>query len=63
MVETVGARNGGLILDIVHVVNLGIPYEDISNIPLPYLINVELNDGTLPGRYPFSLAKGLGLNG
>ena len=49
LVETAGAQNGGLILDIVHVVNLGITYEEISKIPLQYLINVELNDGTLPG--------------
>lgn len=49
LVETAGAKNGGLILDIVHVVNLGISYEEISRIPLQYLINVELNDGTLPG--------------
>jgi sugar phosphate isomerase/epimerase len=49
MVETAGAKNGGLIVDIVHVVNLGISYEDISKIPLQYLINLELNDGTLPG--------------
>jgi sugar phosphate isomerase/epimerase len=49
LVETVGAKNGGLILDIVHVVNLGISYEEISRIPVQYLINVELNDGTLPG--------------
>src|SRR6185503_3284901 len=49
MVETAGAKNGGLILDIVHVVNLGITYEAISQIPLQYLINLELNDGTLPG--------------
>ncbi len=49
LVETAGAANGGLILDIVHVVNLGITYEDISRIPVRYLINVELNDGTLPG--------------
>jgi len=49
MVETAGAKNGGLIVDIVHVVNLGITYEEISNIPAQYLINVELNDGTLPG--------------
>ena len=49
MVETASAKNGGLILDIVHVVNLGITYEEISSIPLQYLINVELNDGTLPG--------------
>lgn len=49
LVENAGAQNGGLILDIVHVVNLGISYEEISRIPLQYLINVELNDGTLPG--------------
>jgi len=49
MVETAGAKNGGLILDMAHVVDLGITYEDISNIPLQYLINLELNDGTLPG--------------
>jgi sugar phosphate isomerase/epimerase len=49
MVETAGAKNGGLVLDIVHVVNLGITCEEISRIPLQYLINVELNDGTLPG--------------
>ena len=48
MVETAGAENGGLILDIAHVVNLGITCEEISQIPLQYLINVELNDGTLP---------------
>jgi sugar phosphate isomerase/epimerase len=49
MVEAAGAKNGGLILDIVHVVNLGITYDQISAIPLQYLINVELNDGALPG--------------
>lgn len=49
LVESAGAQNGGLILDIVHVVNLGISYEEISRIPLQYLVNVELNDGTLPG--------------
>ncbi len=49
MVETVDAKNGGLILDIAHVVNLGITYEEMSRIPLQYLINLELNDGTLPG--------------
>ena len=49
MVETAGAKNGGLILDIAHVVALGITYEEISRIPLQYLINLELNDGTLPG--------------
>ncbi len=48
LVESAGAKNGGLILDIVHVVTLGMSYEEISRIPAQYLINVELNDGTLP---------------
>jgi sugar phosphate isomerase/epimerase len=49
MVETAGARNGGIILDILQVVNLGISHEAISRIPLEYLLGIELNDGTLPG--------------
>jgi len=49
MVEKAGAKNGGLVLDIVHVVNLGISYEDISRIPLRYLVSMELNDGFPPG--------------
>jgi sugar phosphate isomerase/epimerase len=49
LVETAGARNGGLVVDIVHVVNIGIPYDELRRIPLQYLVNVELNDGTLPG--------------
>jgi sugar phosphate isomerase/epimerase len=49
MVEIAGAKNGGLILDIVHVVSLGITYANISQIPVQYVINVELNDGALPG--------------
>jgi len=59
LVETAGAKNGGLIVDIVHVVNLGITYEEISRIPLQYVINLELNDGTLPGspRYDPSRAR------
>jgi sugar phosphate isomerase/epimerase len=48
LVETVGAKNGGLIVDIVHVVTLGIPYEEIRRIPVQYLVSVELNDGLLP---------------
>lgn len=49
MVEAAGAKNGGLIIDIYQVANLGMTFEEISRIPLKYLINVELNDGTLPG--------------
>jgi sugar phosphate isomerase/epimerase len=49
MVETAGAKNGGLILDIYQVANLGMSYTEISRIPLKHLTNIELNDGTLPG--------------
>ena len=49
MVETAGANNGGLIIDIYQVANLGMTYDEIQSIPLKYLTNVELNDGTLPG--------------
>lgn len=50
MVKDAGAGNGGLILDIYQVVNLGITYDEIRSIPLEHLTSVELNDGTLPGR-------------
>ncbi len=49
MVSAAGASNGGVILDIVHVAMLHIPLEEISRIPLAQLINIELNDGALPG--------------
>jgi sugar phosphate isomerase/epimerase len=49
MVEKAGVNNGGIILDIYQVANLGFTYEEISRIPLKYLIGVELNDGTMPG--------------
>jgi len=48
LVETAGAPNGGLILDLVHVVNLGITHEEIRRIPLQHLVTLELNDGTVP---------------
>jgi sugar phosphate isomerase/epimerase len=50
LVETAGASNGGLILDIYQVVHQGWTFEQIKRIPLQYLLNVELNDGTLPGQ-------------
>lgn len=59
LVETAGAKNGGLIVDIVHLENIGITYEEVRRIPLQYLINVELNDGALPGspKYDPSRAR------
>ena len=49
LVETAGAGNGGLILDIYQVVHQGWTFEQIRLIPLQYLLNVELNDGSRPG--------------
>lgn len=57
MVEAAGARNGGLVLDIVHVINCGSTYEEISRIPLQYVVNVELNDGALPGSPLYDPAR------
>lgn len=49
MLETAGAKNGGIILDIVQIESLKIPLAEISRIPLAYLVGIELNDGALPG--------------
>ena len=49
MVRGAGARNGGIILDALQVVNLGMSFDSIRSIPLEHLFGVELDDGTLPG--------------
>jgi sugar phosphate isomerase/epimerase len=48
MIEAAGASNGGVIVDIVHVVTLGIGFDEVSRIPLRNLVSVELNDGYPP---------------
>ena len=53
MIEGAGAKNGGIVLDLWHIVKLHIPYEEVSAIPLEYLVSVELNDGTFEA--PWSL--------
>jgi sugar phosphate isomerase/epimerase len=57
LLESVGAKNSGLILDIIQVNFLGIPFEEISRIPLQYLIGIELNDGALPGSPLYDPAR------
>jgi sugar phosphate isomerase/epimerase len=47
LLNGVGADNGGVILDLWHVVKLGIPYEQVRRIPLSFLQGVEINDGYL----------------
>jgi sugar phosphate isomerase/epimerase len=53
MIEGAGAENGGIVLDLWHIVKLGIPYAEVASIPLQYLVSVELNDGTFEA--PWSL--------
>jgi sugar phosphate isomerase/epimerase len=53
MIEGAGAKNGGIVLDLWHIVKLRIPYEEVNSIPPQHLISVELNDGTFEA--PWSL--------
>ena len=53
MIEGAGAQNGGIILDLWHIVKLRIPYEEVARIPRQYLVSVEINDGTFEA--PWSL--------
>jgi sugar phosphate isomerase/epimerase len=49
MVRRADAPNGGLILDLCHMTSLGIGLDEVCGVPLVHLINVELDDATLPG--------------
>jgi sugar phosphate isomerase/epimerase len=53
MVQGAGAANGGISLDLWHVVKLGVPYDEVGRLPLNFIVSVELNDGTLAA--PWSL--------
>ncbi len=49
LVEQAGAANGGLAIDIAHVVDCGVAYEEIRELPGRYIVSVELNDGLRRG--------------
>ena len=53
MVRGAEAKNGGIMIDLWHMVKLGVPYEDVARIPPQYLLGIEINDGTL--QCPWSL--------
>ncbi len=53
MISGAGAKNGGIGIDLWHMVKLGIPYEDVARIPKEYLLAIEINDGTFTA--PWSL--------
>lgn len=50
MIEGAGEPNGGVILDLWHLVKLGIAFEEVASIPARWLIGVELNDGFLKSQ-------------
>jgi sugar phosphate isomerase/epimerase len=47
LVTSAGARNGGVVFDLWHIVKLGIPYQDVAKFPSQYLFGIEINDGFL----------------
>jgi sugar phosphate isomerase/epimerase len=47
MVEEADAGNGGIILDIWHINDLAMPYEEVSRIRPEFLMGVELNDAAM----------------
>ena len=53
MIAGAGAKNGGIGIDLWHMVKLGIPYQEVARIPKQYLLAMEINDGTLEA--PWSL--------
>jgi sugar phosphate isomerase/epimerase len=53
MVSGAGAKNGGIAFDLWHIVKLHIPYEQVARVQAPYLMSVEINDGTFEA--PWSL--------
>ena len=45
LVVGAGAKNGGIIFDLWHIVKLGIAYEKVWQFPQEHVLGVELNDG------------------
>lgn len=45
MFRGAGAKNGGIVLDLWHMINLGIPLEQVAAFPAEYLFGAEVNDG------------------
>jgi sugar phosphate isomerase/epimerase len=49
LIEAAGAPNGGLAIDIAHVVDCGVTYDEIRALPAWEIVSVELNDGLRRG--------------
>jgi sugar phosphate isomerase/epimerase len=53
LVTSADAPNGGIVLDLWHVVKLGIPYAEAARFPMRFIGGIEINDGTFTA--PWSL--------
>jgi sugar phosphate isomerase/epimerase len=53
LVTSADAPNGGIVLDLWHLVKLGISYEDAARFPMRFIGGIEINDGTFTA--PWSL--------
>jgi sugar phosphate isomerase/epimerase len=51
MLEGADAPNGGIVIDLWHMVKLGIPFAKVAAIPQRFVTAVELNDGYLESSY------------
>jgi sugar phosphate isomerase/epimerase len=51
MLEGADAPNGGVVIDLWHMVKLGIPFAKAAAIPQRFVTAVELNDGYLESSY------------
>jgi sugar phosphate isomerase/epimerase len=51
MLEGADAPNGGVVIDLWHMVKLGIPFEKAAAIPQRFIVGVEINDGYLTSPY------------
>jgi len=55
LVQGADAKNGGIIIDLWHMVKMGVPYSAIAAIPPRFLGGIEINDGTFTA--PWSMVE------
>jgi len=53
MIEGAAAPNGGIVFDMWHLAKMGVPWAEVQQVPVKWIVGVELNDGTFVA--PWSL--------
>lgn len=53
LAEMAGEPNGGVVIDLFHVVRGNIPFSDVAAIPANRLLGIELNDGPTEAKFDF----------